>query len=97
MLVGVAPSVLGPSGLLFLMLSSAGRLSKLTLVRLTLLVGALSVGLELAQLLPRPGVLARVRYTFDVRDLLATVVSLGAASAIARLSPLCTSFDVPLH
>lgn len=85
MLVGVAPSLLGPSGLLFLLLSSPGRLSKLTLVQRAILVGAISVGLELAQLLPRPGILARVRYTFDVLDLLAMVVSVSVSAAIAGL------------
>lgn len=85
MAVGVAPSLLGPSGLLFLVLSSQGRLSKLTVAQTTLLVGAISVGLELAQLLPRPGILNRVRYTFDVLDLLATLAAVGASSVIARV------------
>jgi len=85
MLVGVAPSLLGPSGLLFLFLSSPGRLSKLTLVQMAILVGAISVGLELAQLLPRPGIFAGVRYTFDVLDLLATVLSVSVSAAIAGL------------
>src|SRR5512140_2042252 len=44
-LVGVAPSLLGPSGLLFLLVSSPGRLSKFTLVQTALLVGATSIGL----------------------------------------------------
>jgi hypothetical protein len=83
MMVGVAPSLLGPSGLLFLLLSSRGRLSKLTLVQLAILVGVVSVGLELAQLLPRPGILKKVSYTFDVLDLLATVLSVGVSAAIA--------------
>jgi hypothetical protein len=85
MLVGVAPSLLGPSGLLFLVLSSPGRLSKLTLVPLAIWIGAICVGLELAQLLPRPGILARVRYTFDVLDVLATVLSVSVSAAIAGL------------
>jgi hypothetical protein len=85
MLVDVAPSLLGPSGLLFLLLSSHGKVSKLTLVQMAMLVGAISVGLELAQLLQRPGILARVRYTFDVLDLLATVVSVSVSAAIAGL------------
>lgn len=83
MMVGVAPSLLGPSGLLFLLLSSPGRLSKLTVAQMGILVGAVSVGLELAQLVPRPGILGRVRYTFDVLDLLATVLSVSVSAAIA--------------
>ena len=46
--VGVAPSLLGPSGLLFLLLSSRGRLSRLTVGRTAILVGAIS------KLLPIP-------------------------------------------
>ncbi len=84
-LVGVAPSLLGPSGVLFLLLSSPGRSSKLTPVQMAILIGAISVGLELAQLLPRPGILAMASYTFDVLDLLATVLSVSASAAIAGL------------
>jgi hypothetical protein len=84
LMVGVAPSLLGPSGLLFLLLSSPGRLSKLTLAQMTVLVGAISIGLELAQLLPRPGILRMVPYTFDVLDLLATVLSVSASAAVAE-------------
>jgi uncharacterized membrane protein len=83
--VGVAPSLLGTSGLLFLLLSSPGRLSRLTLAQTTILVGVISVGLELVQLLPRPGILHRVRYTFDVLDLLATLAALGVSFVIAKV------------
>ena len=82
--VGVAPSLLGPSGLLFLLLSSRGRLSRPTVARTAILVGAISMGLEFAQLLPRPGILHRVRYTFDVLDLLATLTAVGISSVIAK-------------
>jgi hypothetical protein len=87
-LIGIAPSLLGPIGLLFLLLSSNGRLSRLPLLQLTLFVGVLSVGLEFAQLLPRPGILERVHYTFDWHDVLASVVSVclayGAAHAMIK-------------
>ena len=82
-LVGVAPSLLGPSGLLFLLPSSRGKLSQLTVTQLGILIGAVSVGLELAQLLPRPSILERVHYTFDVLDLVATVVSVSIAALVA--------------
>lgn len=81
--VGITPSILGPAGLLFLLLSSTGRLARLTLLRVTLLAAAVSVGLEFLQLLPRPGVLARVRYTFDWFDLGATIGSVVAAWAVS--------------
>jgi hypothetical protein len=84
-LVGVAPSLLGPSGLLLMLPSSRGKVSQLTVTQLGILVGAVSVGLELAQLLPRPGILARVHYTFDVLDLVATVVSVSIAALVAAV------------
>jgi uncharacterized membrane protein len=83
--IGVAPSILGPAGLLFLLLSSTGRLSRLTVFQTTLLAGAIAMGLELIQLLPRPGILAHVRYTFDLLDLGATILSLGIAYGGAKV------------
>ena len=81
--VGVAPSVLGPAGLLFLLLASTGRISRFSLIPVTLLVAALSVSLELMQLLPRPGILAHAHYTFDCDDLAATVLSVVLAYAVS--------------
>ena len=83
-LVGVAPSLLGPAGLLFLLRSSAGRLGRMSLLRTTILVGAVALALEFAQLLPRPGVLARVRYTFDWLDVAATLLSTAIAYFVVR-------------
>jgi hypothetical protein len=57
-------------------------LSQLTVTQLVILVGAASVGLELAQLLPRPGIFARVHYTFDVLDLIATAVSVSISALV---------------
>jgi hypothetical protein len=57
-------------------------LSQFTVTQLGILVGAVSVGLELAQLLPRPSILERVHYTFDVLDLVATVVSVSIAALV---------------
>ena len=82
--VDIAPSGLGPIGLLLLLRSRTGRLARLTLFQLTLLVGAISIGLEVTQLLPRPGILARVSYTFDYLDLVATLIGLLMAYFIAR-------------
>ena len=58
-------------------------MSQLTVTQLGILVGAVSVGLELAQLMPRPGILARAHYTFDVLDLVATVLSVSVAALVA--------------
>ena len=55
--IGVAPSILGPPGVLFLLLSSTGRLARLVPLQATLIAGTVAVGLELLQLLPRPGLL----------------------------------------
>jgi hypothetical protein len=80
--VDLAPSVLGPSGLLFILPSGRGSLSRLAVPQMAILVGAASVGLELAQLVPRPGILARAHYTFDVLDLVASVLSVCAAAIV---------------
>jgi hypothetical protein len=82
--IGVAPSILGPPGFLFLLLSSTGKRSRLTLLQATLIAGAVAVALELLQLLPRPGILARVRYTFDYLDLAASLLSLLVAHFVIR-------------
>lgn len=84
-IVGISPSVLGPAGLLFLLLSSSGRLSRLTLLQTSLLVTAIALGLEFAQLLPRPGILSNVHYTFDWLDALASLVSVWLGYIVVRL------------
>jgi glycopeptide antibiotics resistance protein len=66
--IGITPSILGPAGLLFLLLSSSGKLSKMTLHQLTLLITGVALGLEFAQLIPRPGILEKIKYTFDWLD-----------------------------
>jgi hypothetical protein len=81
--IGVAPSLLGPAGLLFLLLSGSGRLSKLSLRKQTVLVATLAVVLEVLQLCPRPGFLRYVRYTFDYFDLIASVLSVAAGNVVA--------------
>ena len=83
LLVGIAPSLLGPAGLLFLILSSSGRLSRLPLLDLALLVAGIALGLEFAQLLPRPEVLAWLFYTFDWLDVVASVLSLMVGYSVA--------------
>ena len=79
MLVGIAPSLLGPAGLLFIILSSSGKLARLTLLEIAMLVAVVALGLEFAQVLPRPGILAKVHYTFDWFDIIASVVSISVS------------------
>lgn len=78
-IIGIAPSILGPPGLLFLLISDTGRFSHWSPLKTTLSVAAVAIGLELCQLLPRPGVLARIHYTFDYLDLVASILSLLVA------------------
>jgi hypothetical protein len=81
---GIAPSLLGPGGFFLLFLSGQARPSRLSATRLAILVGALAVGLEFAQLIPRPGILSRVHYTFDWLDVFSSIVSIGLAYIFAR-------------
>lgn len=82
--IGIAPSILGPAGLLFLLRSGTNKLSRLSLLQTAVLAGAVAIGLELLQLIPRPGILRYVRYQFDYLDLMASVVSTVVAYYIAR-------------
>jgi hypothetical protein len=82
-IIGIAPSLLGPAGLLFLLLSGKGRLSKLALWQLTLIVATIALGLEFAQLIPRPGILAAIRYRFDWLDVGASLASVLIGYVVA--------------
>jgi hypothetical protein len=85
-IVDFAPSALGPAGLLFLILSSSSpRLTRLTILQKTILVGVIAVGLEFIQLIPLSGILARVHYTFDWYDVIASVFSVSVAYIVARI------------
>lgn len=83
-LVGISPSLLGPAGALFFLLASSGSHSRLSLFQTTLLVGLTSIALEFLQLLPRPGFLAAISYTFDPLDVISSFVSVTAAALVAR-------------
>lgn len=85
LLAGIAPSVLGPLGFLFLLLSGSGRFSRLTPGQASFLVAIVALGLEFAQLLPRPGLLAWAHYTFDWLDVLASLVSVCAGYIVAHV------------
>ncbi len=84
MLVGVAPSLLGPAGALFFLLASSGRLARLSLHQAALLVGLSSIAVEFLQLMPRPGFLAAISYTFDPLDILASLLSVTTGALVAR-------------
>ncbi len=84
-LVGIAPSMLGPPGLFFLIASGSGRLSRLTLAQTATLVGIIALLLEFAQLLPRQGILTKVHYTFDWFDIIASLLSLLIGYFVASI------------
>jgi hypothetical protein len=83
LLMGIAPSVLGPAGLFFLIPTSPGRLSHLSLLQVAIVTTTIALGLEFAQLLPRPGILSAVYYTFDWLDILASLLSVCVSYIIA--------------
>jgi len=88
LIIGIAPSVLGPVGLLFLLLSSNVKYLSQSIFRATVIVLLIALGLEFAQLLPRPGFLQYVHYTFDWLDVissfLSVVIGFIAANIITR-------------
>ena len=84
-LISVAPSILGPFGLLLLILSSSGKLSNLTLFQVTLIVLIIALILEFAQLLPRHGFLKYINYTFNWLDVISSLLSTFVGYFIARL------------
>lgn len=86
-IIGIIPSALGPAGLLFLMLSSSNsRLRRFTILQTTLLAGTIGIGVEFIQLIPRPGILAKVHYTFDWLDVAASLFSVCIVYVVARFS-----------
>ena len=84
-IIGVGPSILGPAALIFYLQSSTGKLSKISLNQITAFVLLLSLALEFAQLLPRPGILEKVIYTFDWYDVCASILSICIGYSIAYI------------
>lgn len=80
-LIGVAPSLLGPAGLLLVVLSSKSRFAHLTLAPAAAMAGTIALGLEFAQMLP----LVRRIYTFDWLDVAATLIGVSAGVAISAI------------
>ncbi len=78
---GVAPSLLGPAGLLLVILSNQGRFSELTIGQATLMAGFVALGLEFAQVLPGVSRLFR----FDWLDVAATMVSLAVGASVGAV------------
>jgi len=70
------PSFLGSGGLLLLMLSGKGLISNLKVYHALLLTVFISVLIEYLQIIPRPGLLAKVHYVFDVKDIAASMMGI---------------------
>lgn len=84
LIIGIAPSLLGPAGLLFLILSSKSKHLNLSIIQSSILVSLIAIGLEFAQLLPRPGFLKYIHYTFDWLDIVASLISVLVAYLFAK-------------
>jgi len=85
LIIGIAPSLLGPAGLLFLILSSKSKHLNLSIIQSVILVLLIAIGLEFAQLLPRPGFLKYLHYTFDWLDIIASLISVIIAYLVAKI------------
>ncbi|MHC1739147.1 MAG: hypothetical protein AB9882_14160 [Ignavibacteriaceae bacterium] len=84
-LIGIIPSLLGPAGLLFLILSSKSKYLNLSIFQSAVLVSIIAVVLEFAQLLPRPGFLRYIYYTFDPLDVISSLISVIVAYFAAKI------------
>lgn len=83
--IGIIPSLLGPAGLLFLILSSKSKYLNLSIFQSAVLVSVIAVVLEFAQLLPRPGFLRYIHYTFDPLDVISSLISVIVAYFAAKI------------
>ena len=86
LIIGIAPSLLGPAGLLFLILSSKSKHLNLSIIQSSILVSLIAIGLEFAQLLPKPGLLKYIHYTFDWLDIISSLISVIVAFLFAKIS-----------
>ncbi|MCK4359770.1 MAG: hypothetical protein KAW92_13725 [Candidatus Cloacimonetes bacterium] len=82
-IINNSTSLLGPSGLLFIILGSKGRFAKLSLFQATLLTLIIALLLELSQLVFRIKIIRSNLFTFDIVDLLLSIVSIFFSFIIA--------------
>ena len=85
LIIGIAPSLLGPAGLLFLILSSKSKYLNLSLIRLSIIISIVAIGLEFAQSVPRPGFLKYIHYTFDWLDIISSLISVIISYLVAKI------------
>ena len=85
LIIGIAPSLLGPAGLLFLLLSSKSKHLNLSTIQSAILVSLIALSIEFAQLLPRPGILKYIHYTFDWLDIISSLISVIIGYLVAQI------------
>jgi uncharacterized membrane protein len=76
------PSFLGAAGLFFMLLSAKGKLSNLSVAQSAFIAISVSVLVEVIQLIPRPGILSYINYTFDFLDILFSLIGVGISYLI---------------
>lgn len=84
LIIGIAPSLLGPAGLMLLILSSKSKHLNLSIIQSAILVYLIALGIEFAQLLPRPGILKYIHYKFDWLDVISSLISVIIAYLFAK-------------
>jgi hypothetical protein len=80
------PSFLGAVGMFFILISGKGRLSNLRVAQSALIAISVSVLLEVIQLLPRPGILSYINYSFDFVDILFSLIGVGISYLIILIA-----------
>ena len=79
--LNVAPSLLGPAGLLLVLLANDRRLARLTIAQAALLAAAIGLAVEFVQLVPN----VRPLYRFDWLNVAATLAGVGAGALLAAV------------
>jgi len=66
------PSFFGSAGLFLILLADRGQFSSIKVYQALLMTLLISVLIECLQLIPRPGILAKIYYVYDLNDLVAS-------------------------
>jgi len=63
---------LGSAGLFLILLADKGKLGNMKIYQTLFITVIISILIEFLQLLPRPGILSKISYVFDLNDLVAS-------------------------
>jgi hypothetical protein len=66
------PSFLGSAGLFLILLADKGKLGNIKIYQTLFITVIISILIEFLQLLPRPGILSKISYVFDLNDSVAS-------------------------